>query len=283
MDYIHSVPGVPFRNGNCAKDTYYLVNNYGLGYTFDGKAKPVAAKTFTLPPQTIPTIADALSAKQVSWKWYSGGREPTKTTAEYCGICDPFTAFTSIMTTPLKNNLQGMAELYSDLATNGQLPSVAFVRPFESQAGHPADAKMSEFENFVGDLVDKVKSNPALWKETAVLITVDEGGGYYDSGYIQPVDFFGDGTRIPLLAVSPWAKKGHVDHTYTDHASILKFIEKNWHLKPLSTRSRDNLPNPRHDDENAYVPTNRPAIGDLMPLFDFERDADRDGDRDRDD
>ena len=279
MGYIHSQPGKPLRGGNCAADTYYLVNNYGLGYTFDGQVKPLGATHFTLPPQTIPTIADALSAKHVSWKWYSGGREPTKTTHEYCGICDPFTAFKSIMTTPLKANLQGMPELYADLATGGQLPAVAFVRPFESQAGHPANAKMSEFENFVADLVAKVKANPALWQETAVLVTVDEGGGYYDSGYIQPVDFFGDGTRIPLLAISPWAKRGHVDHTYTDHASILKFIEKNWRVRPLSARSRDNLPNPQHEDENAYVPTNRPAIGDLMTMFDFERGTDRDGER----
>ncbi len=280
LSYLHSQPGKAFRGGNCAPDAYYLVNNYGLGYTFDGQPKPLGPTKFTLPPQTIPTIADALSAKRVSWKWYSGGREATRTTDEYCGICDPFTGFTSIMTTPLKKNLQGMTELYSDLANNGQLPAVAFVRPFESKAGHPANAKMSEFENFVADLVDKVKASPALWKETAILVTVDEGGGYYDSGYIQPVDFFGDGTRIPLLAVSPWAKRGHVDHTYTDHASILKFIENNWHLKPLSARSRDNLPNPRHEGDNAYAPSNRPAIGDLMSLFDFDRDADRDGDRD---
>ncbi|SIT45784.1 Putative phosphoesterase familiy protein putative signal peptide (fragment) [Paraburkholderia piptadeniae] len=230
---------------------------------------------------TIPTIADSLSAAHISWKWYSGGREGAKTTSEYCGICDPLTGFTSIMTTALKNNLQGMTELDSDLAgSSDRFPAVAFVRPPESKAGHPANAKVIDYENFVADLVDKVKANPALWKETAVLITVDEGGGYYDSGYIQPVDFFGDGTRIPLLAVSPWAKKGHVDHTYADHASILKFIEKNWHLQPLSARSRDNLANPvqRSDDEDkhSYVPGNRPAIGDLMSLFNFEHDIDED-------
>ena len=283
--YIDSRPGHAFRGGNCAADTYYLVNNYGLGYTFDGKAKPVLATNFTLPPQTIPTIADALSARRISWKWYSGGREATQTTKEYCGICDPFTAFTSIMTTPLKANLQGVPELYADLADE-MLPAVAFVRPYESQAGHPANATTSAFENFVADLVDKVKANPALWQHTAVLVTVDEGGGYYDSGYIQPVDFFGDGTRIPLLAISPWARRGHVDHTYADHASILKFIEKNWRLKPLSARSRDNLPNPRQDDDNRYVPTNRPAIGDLMSMFDFkqgqEAEDDHAGDNQRD-
>ena len=100
-------------------------------------------------------------------------------------------------------------------------------------------------------------------------MTVDEGGGYWDSGYIQILDAFGDGTRIPLIAVSPFARKGHVDHTYTDHVSILKFIEANWGLPPLSPRSRDQLPNPIEDGGDPYVPANRPAIGDLRSLFQF--------------
>jgi hypothetical protein len=83
-----------------------------------------------------------------------------------------------------------------------------------------------------------------LWSTTAIVITTDEGGGYFDSGYVQLVDFFGDGTRIPLIVVSPYAKEGFVDHTYYDHVSVLKFIERNWGLSPLSGRSRDNLPNP---------------------------------------
>ena len=80
--------------------------------------------------------------------------------------------------------------------------------------------------------------------DTAFIITMDEGGGYYDSGYIQPLDFFGDGPRIPLIIVSPFTRGGHISHTYTDHVSILKFIERNWDLKPLTDRSRDNFPNP---------------------------------------
>ncbi len=72
-----------------------------------------------------------------------------------------------------------------------------------------------------------VGSNPALWKDTAIFVTMDEGGGYYDSGYVQPVYFFGDGTRIPLIVVSPYTKPGHISHDYADHVSILKFIERN--------------------------------------------------------
>ena len=69
--------------------------------------------------------------------------------------------------------------------------------------------------------------------------------------------------------MSPFAQKGYVDHTYYDHVSVLKFIERNWHLPPLSERSRDRLPNPVMSDVDPYVPSNRPAIGDLMNLFRF--------------
>lgn len=274
--HLGSLPYSAFNNGNCAPNTYYLVNNYSLGYKADGTPQPLGPGNFTLPPQRIPTIADALSAKGVSWKWYSGGRTAEGTTTnEYCGICDPLTGFTSIMTTPLKNNLAGMDTFDQDVRDEKAMPAVAFVRPPESQAGHPANATTPDFENFVDGLIAKVRKNPELWKKTAILVTVDEGGGYYDSGYIQPIDFFGDGTRIPLIAVSPYAKRGYVDHTYYDHVSILKFIESNWGLAPVSPRSRDNLPNPIMDARNdPCLPLNRPAIGDLMNLFDFRQRAD---------
>ena len=135
--------------------------------------------------------------------------------------------------------------------------------------GHPASSKLNLFEGFVMKIVDGVKANPTLWADTAIMITFDEGGGYWDSGYIQPLNFFGDGTRIPLIVVSPFSKGGHISHSYSDHVSMLKFIEANWGLKPLTTRSRDNLPNPLINS-NPYVPVNSPAISDLMDLFDFD-------------
>lgn len=269
-NYFRSQPGHAFNRGNCAPGAYYLVNNYGPGYTPSGKVKPLGATYFTLPPQTMPTIAEALAAKGVSWKWYTGGRnDGVATTSEYCTICDPLTFFKGVMTTSLKNNLQDVTQFYQDVTDEKTLPAVSFIRPFESKAGHPANATMPDFENFVQDVVDRVKANPKAWAKTAIIITMDEGGGYYDSGYIQPVDFFGDGTRIPLMVVSPYAKKGHVDHVYADHASILKFIEANWDMKPLSKRSRDSLPNPISRHDQPYVPLNRPAVGDLMSMFDF--------------
>jgi len=82
-----------------------------------------------------------------------------------------------------------------------------------------------------------------------------------------------------LIAVSPFTRGGRISHTYTDHVSILKFIERNWNLKPLTHRSRDNFPNPVAEEDDPYVPLNSPAIGDLFDLFDFgHHDGDNDGD-----
>jgi len=96
----------------------------------------------------------------------------------------------------------------------------------------------------VKKIVDALQANPKLWASTAVFITNDEGGGYYDSGFEQTLDYFGDGTRIPMLVVSPYSKGVGVVHSYGDHASFLKFVELNWGLSPISYTTRDNLPNP---------------------------------------
>ncbi len=100
------------------------------------------------------------------------------------------------------------------------------------------------------------------------MITFDEGGGYWDSGYVQPLDFFGDGTRIPMIVVSPYSKGGHISHSYTDHVSISKFIERNWGIGTISPRSRDNLHNPV-TAANPYIPVNAPALGDMWDMFNF--------------
>jgi phospholipase C len=173
------------------------------------------------------------------------------------------------MTNPTSRaNLQDTIDLYAAIQS-GNLPSVSYVKPSGWTDGHPASSKLDLFEGFVKKIVDMVQSNQTLWASTAIIITFDESGGYYDSGYVQPLDYFGDGTRIPTLVVSPFTTPGHISHTYTDHVSILKFIEANWGLAPLTARSRDNFPNPITSTSNPYVPLNSPAIGDMMDLFNF--------------
>src|SRR5579863_1361488 len=268
-EYLATLPYTTFNDGNCEPEAFYLVNNYRTAYDYAGAPRPLGPDQFVQTPQTAPTIGEALSAKDVSWKWYEGGRTVKGIDPDlYCDICDPLTDSTAIMTGPLRTNLQNLADFDRDLAS-ARLPAVSFVTPANPQSGHPAYSYAARYEDFVKALIAKVQAEPRIWANTAIFITTDEGGGYFDSGYIQILDFFGDGTRIPFIAVSPWAKKGIVDHTYYDHVSILKFIEKNWGLKPLSPHSRDNLPNPVESGGDPYVPTNRPAIGDLTNLFKF--------------
>jgi phospholipase C len=283
------------RNASCERDHFYLLNNYSMFWNqTSSKPRTLGADQFTLPPQSAPTIADVMTRHGVSWKYYSADRgdDPTVFARAvdgvpllfhaYCGICDPLSGFSSIMTNPAEEAKLASYGAFLHDVQGGTLPAVSFVRPFETLAGHPADSTADLYEQFLADLIAQVQADPALWATTAIFITTDEGGGYYDSGYIQAVDFFGDGTRIPMIVVSPLARQGFVDHTYYDHVSLLKFIEHNWDLPPVSRRSRDNLPNPIASRDNAYVPVNGPAIGDLLNLFAFDHDHDRDGDHDGD-
>ncbi len=265
---------------NCERGHYYLLNNYNPGYFGDGSNAytdtNAANYLFTVPPSTLRNIGNELDQKGVSWAYYGdqfdrylNDKYDQSSLDEYCNICNWAQYSTSIMTDPeaRARHLKDTADLYSSIQA-GELPAVSYVKPSGFVDGHPASSKLILFEGFVKKIVDLVQANPKLWAETAIFVTFDEGGGYYDSGYVQPLDFFGDGTRVPLIVVSPYSRGGHISHSYSDHVSTMKFIERNWRLRPVTRRSRDNLPNPVTRD-NPYVPVNSPAIGDLFDLFDF--------------
>jgi acid phosphatase len=278
---------------NCDAGKYYLVNNYNPGYDTSGNAQSIGPNNYVYPPQTVPTIAEALSAKGVTWGWYTTARDvaDVQTQAgqlagelnasslssavagllqgtEYNNIGDPLVGSQNVMTSSLKNNLQDFTAFATAVATNN-LPAVSFVVPPNTYSGHPGFSSPAAYEAWLKKYVITPAMASSEWSSTAILVTTDEGGGHFDTGPIQPLDFFGDGPRIPMLVISNYARKGTVDHTYNDHASILKFIERNWRLAALSSRSRDRLPNPTMQS-GSYVPVNgTPAIGDLMSMFDF--------------
>jgi len=274
-------------NPNCEEGHYYLLNNYNPGYFGDGSNAYtdhfVFNTPFTIPGTTQRSIAHVLLEKNISWKYYGDQWNHYLTdkyqlnygtvgpnSDQYCNICNPFHYQTQIMANDAvrTTHIVDSTDLYSDIAS-GTLPAVSYVKPSGWVDGHPASSKFNLFEGYVKKIVDAVQSNKELSESTAIFITVDEGGGYYDSGYVQPLDFFRDGTRIPLIVVSPYSRGGHISHSYSDHVSILKFIERNWNLPTITNRSRDNFPNPKSEWDNPYVPKNSPAIGDLFDLFDF--------------
>ncbi|MBV8925049.1 MAG: phosphoesterase [Bradyrhizobium sp.] len=285
LDYLKSLPR-PI-NPRCEPGHYYLLNNYNPGYFGNGNnaytdTNP-ANTPFTIPPSSARSIGDSLNDRHISWKYYGDQWNnyindpyqinygtPGPTADEYCNICNPFQYDTSIMSHPdqVAAHIQDSANLYSDISKH-TLPAVSVVKPSGYTDGHPSSSKLNLFEGFAKKIVDQVEASDYA-KDTAIFITFDEGGGYFDSGYVQPLDFFGDGTRIPLIVVSPFAKQGHISHEYADHVSIIKFIERNWGLEPITGRSRDNFPNPVYAWGNPYVPVNSPALSDLFDFFDFD-------------
>jgi phospholipase C len=282
LSYLNSVNVKP----NCEAGHYYLLNNYNPGYFGNGtnayaQINNPQNTVFTIPPSNVRNIGNDLLDNNITFTYFGDqfnaylanpfGSNPHDS---YCNICNFFQYSTSIMTNPAvrKMAVQDTTNLYADLmsctAQSCSLPAVSFVKPDGNLDGHPASSKVNLFEGFVKKIVDLTQANPTLWANTAIFATVDEGGGYYDSGYVQPLDYFGDGTRIPMIVVSKYSTGGHISHTYTDHVSVLKFIEANWNVPPISNRSRDNLPNPV-TGADPYKPTNGPAIGNLMDLFQF--------------
>jgi phospholipase C len=291
ISYLENLPYA--AEPNCKPNHYYMLNNTNPGYLPNGSLSGGS----NLPPSSVRTIGDALMERNIAWAYYGGAyndavalsniavaanpTSPNLSTAAvsdpahalgvaYCQICNPFQYATSIMADPTVRaaHIKDTADLITAIKSNA-LPAVSFGKPDGLLDGHPQSSKVDLFEAYVLNILGALDANPQLKAETAVFVTWDEAGGYWDSGYIQSVDFFGDGPRIPILVLSPYSTGGKVYHNYGDHVSILKFIERNWNLQPLTTRSRDNLPNPTFANGNAYMPTNSPALSDLFDAFDF--------------
>jgi phospholipase C len=278
LSYLESLPR-PI-NPRCEPGHYYLLNNMNPPFNADGTSASKYSE-FTIPPSPVRHIGDVLMQAEVSFSYFGGGwniylTDPAGSNPynAYCIVCNPFQYAADIMTNPRlrRAHVHDTDAFYQDVASE-RLPAVSIVKPSGFVDGHPASSKLDLFEGFLKKILDQLQAHPRLWKETAVFITFDEGGGYYDSGYIQPLDFFGDGPRIPLLIVSPYSEGGLVNHGYADHVSIIKFIERNWRLKPITVRSRDNFPNPRTRRDNPYAPTNSPALSDLWDAFHFPQHA----------
>jgi phospholipase C len=281
-------PGVPavlsylsslHLNSNC-QDVFYMVNNLSPGFLPNGTVDKASILAGTkVPPSSLRTIGDELNDHLISWAYYGGGYDAAVRVANgstdptdkaisqnYCDICNFESYVSSIMGDPIQRpaHIKDAIDFFNDLQS-GTLPAISFVKPDSYVDGHPASSKFDLFEGMLENIVDQMKDR----NDTALFVVFDETGGFWDSAYFQPLDFFGDAPRIPFIVVSKYAKHGDVVHTYYDHVSILKFIEANWSLSPLTGRSRDNLPNPVTARGNPYVPTNSPAIGDLMDMFDF--------------
>ncbi|HEY7548942.1 MAG TPA: acid phosphatase [Hyphomicrobiaceae bacterium] len=209
-----------------------------------------------LPPQTNKTIGDTLSAEGIAWAWYAGGwnaavadgrRPPAEKrkviyTREHGAENfqphhQPFNYFRRFApgSADRELHLKDGADFIADIAA-GKLPAVAFYKPVGRVNQHPSYTDILSGDAHLADILDRLRKSPQ-WAHMLVIVTYDENGGFWD--HVPPPsgpgwgDRWGPATRIPALIASPFARRGHVDHTAYDTTSILKLITERFGLEPL--------------------------------------------------
>jgi acid phosphatase len=194
----------------------------------------------TLPPQTYDTIGDLLSRKGVSWAWYGGAfqaaldRKGSGARPNFQDHHQPFNYFqqfapgTAARAEHLRDGGTGdspISNKFIAAAVAGKLPAVTFYKPQGNLNLHAGYSDIESGDAHVANVLQHLKSSPQ-WPNMLVVITFDENGGWWDHVAPPKGDRWGPGTRIPAIIVSPFAKKGAVDHTFYDTTSILRFITR---------------------------------------------------------
>jgi phospholipase C len=187
------------------------------------------------------TLADSLQDANIFWRYYA----PSKGDQGY--IWSAYDAINHIRNTPTwTQRVVPETEFVSD-AANGTLPTVSWLVPTFSLSEHPPTSAC-QGENWTVQQINAIMQGP-LWNSTAIFVTWDDYGGFYDHVAPPDLDVYGLGPRVPLLIISPYAKEAYISHTQYEFSSVLKFIEERFNLQPLTLR-----------DEGA---------NDMMDSFDF--------------
>lgn len=227
--------------GNLLKDGGVTPDGYAVN-TLQPSAPPIkpgTAPAKRLPPQTMPTLGDRLSDKSISWAWYAGGWNDAvagKATKNFQFHHQPYVYFKRYAegSTDRTAHLKDETDFIQAIDA-GTLPAVSFYKPVGDLNEHPGYAELLAGEQHIADLLAKIESSPQ-WKNTTVIVTYDENGGFWDHVAPPRKDRWGPGSRVPTLIISPYAKRGFVDHTEYDTTSILKLIETRFGLDALSER-----------------------------------------------
>jgi len=235
----------------------------------------VAHNTKAPPPYAWTDITYLLHKAGVSWRYYvSEGSQPdcpneantcttllpqTAATHEYW---NPLPWFTDVRQNKQVRNVQG-ADKFFTAAAKGKLPAVSWIVPDGSHSEHPPQGTIDQGQAYVTSLVNAVMRSPD-WSSTAIFISWDDWGGFYDHVVPPKVDSLGYGIRVPGILISPYAKKGYIDHQTLSFDAFLKFIEDDFlggqRLDPATDGRPDSRPDVREDN---------PLLGDLQSEFDF--------------
>ncbi len=223
-------------DGSVTPDGYAVNTNFTVNTPHPAN---ITDSTQLVPNQTQTTIGDRLSAKNISWAWYSGGWNDA-----LAGHPDPlfqfhhqpFAFFANYAdgTAAKAQHLKDVNDFTAALSSN-TLPAVSFIKAIGEENEHPGYADLASGQQYTANLVAAVQNSP-YWKDTAIIITYDENGGRWDHVAVPKVDRWGPGTRVPTIIISPYARRGFVDHTRYDTTSILALIESRWDLAPLTRR-----------------------------------------------
>ncbi|MDB5216187.1 MAG: acid phosphatase [Myxococcaceae bacterium] len=204
--------------------------------------------TALVPNQTFDTIGDRLSEKGLDWAWYSGGWDDAQLGGDAGtspAVVDqfqyhhqPFVYFAKYAdgTAEKTKHLKDEKELLA-LAKSGGLPAVSFIKPMGIDNEHPGYADVLRGDQHALMLIQAIQASPD-WKDTAIIVTYDEHGGFWDHVAPPKVDRWGPGSRVPAIVISPFARRGFVDHTVYDTTSILATIEHRFGLAPLTDRDK---------------------------------------------
>jgi phospholipase C len=182
----------------------------------------------------IPTLMSSLDSAGLSWRYYGG--LPHQKGAGYQWVAPD--AIKSIRNgSEWKTNVLDISQFVTD-AASGSLPTVAWLTPREDDSQHP-DSSICVGENWLVQQLNAVMTGPN-WNSTAIFVTWDDFGGFYDHVAPPVIDVYGLGPRVPLLIISPWARAGYIFKTQTEFSSVLKQGEEWFDLPSLGTR--DSLP-----------------------------------------
>jgi phospholipase C len=211
----------------------------------------------------------------VSWRYYLfEGTEPDcrddgmvcspqQQSAQTPGIWNPLPAFSTVKANGQLGNIQTISNFFRD-AKAGTLPAVSWVVPNGRVSEHPA-AKVSAGQSYVTGLVNTIMRGPN-WSDTAIFLTWDDWGGFYDHVVPPVVDQNGYGLRVPGIVISPYAKQGYIDHQTLSFDAFVKFIEDDFLGGQRLDPATDGRPDPR-----PTVRENVSILGDLRNDFDFNQ------------
>ena len=214
-----------------------------------------------------------LHKNSVSWKYYvAQGTQPdceddqatcaalpqTVGTPE---IWNPLPWFTTVKQDGQLGNIQTIGNFYTD-AKSGNLPAVSWVVPNGKVSEHPP-ALVSEGQTYVTTAINAIM-NSSDWSSTAIFLAWDDWGGFYDHVVPPTVDVNGYGLRVPGIVISPYAKRGYIDHQTLSFDAYVKFIEDDFLGGQRLDPRTDGRPDPR-----PTVRENVPALGDIIQAFDF--------------